>query len=200
MLHRDDERVPVGEFVDVLHEHAEAGRIRVYGGSNWSTERVDAANAWAAAHGRRPFTVLSNHFGLADALDVPWAGCRVATDPASRAWLRERQIALLPWSSQARGFFARADPADRSDAELVRCYYSDANFERKRRAEQLGAQLGVPATAVALAYVLAQPFPTFALYGPRTVAESRASMTGLGVELTPEHLAWLDLATDEPPR
>jgi aryl-alcohol dehydrogenase-like predicted oxidoreductase len=82
---------------------------------------------------------------------------------------------------------------DRTDAELVRCYYSDANFERKRRAEHLGAELGVPATAIALAFVLAQPFPTFPLFGPRTIAESRSSMAGLSVQLEPTQVAWLDL-------
>ncbi len=196
LMHRDDPSVPVGEFVDALDEHARAGRIGVYGGSNWTPARFDAANAHAQQHGRGPFSVLSNHFGLARALDVPWAGCEHVTDPASKAWLEERQVPLLPWSSQARGFFARADPADTSDAELVRCYYSDDNFERKRRAESLGAQLGVPATAVALAYVLAQPFPTFALFGPRSIAEMRSSMAGLRVDLTPEQVSWLDLRDD----
>ncbi|WP_432562930.1 aldo/keto reductase [Kineococcus sp. SYSU DK003] len=193
MMHRDNEDIPVGEFVDVLDEHAGAGRITVYGGSNWSPARVDEANEYAAKNGRRPFRVLSNHFGLAEAYDVPWAGCRHVTDPESKQWLTERGIALLPWSSQARGFFARADVNDKSDAELVRCYYSDANFERKARAEKLGRELGVPATAIALAFVLAQPFPTFALFGPRSIAEARSSMTGLGVELDEQQVAWLDL-------
>ncbi|MGN8051333.1 aldo/keto reductase [Curtobacterium sp. 22159] len=194
LMHRDNEDVPVGEFVDVLDEHRRAGRIRVYGGSNWSTARFDEANAYARANGRHEFEVLSNHFGLAEAYDVPWAGCRHATDPASKEWLEERQVPLLPWSSQARGFFTgRARPDDTSDAELVRCYYSDANFERLRRATELGERFGVPATAIALAYVLHQPFPTFPLFGPRTIAEARSSMTGLSVDLTPEQVAWLDL-------
>jgi aryl-alcohol dehydrogenase-like predicted oxidoreductase len=51
----------------------------------------------------------------------------------------------------------------------------------------------VPATAIALAFVLCQPFPTFPLFGPRTITETRSSMQGLGVELTPDQLAWLDL-------
>ncbi|WP_439692182.1 aldo/keto reductase [Curtobacterium sp. SP.BCo] len=194
MMHRDDESIPVGEFVDVLDEHRRAGRIRVYGGSNWSTARFDEANAYARANGRHEFEVLSNHFGLAEAYDVPWEGCRHATDAASKQWLEERQVPLLPWSSQARGFFTgRAKPEDTSDAELVRCYYSDENFERLRRASELGERFGVPATAIALAYVLHQPFPTFPLFGPRTIAEARSSMTGLSVDLTPEQVAWLDL-------
>lgn len=195
MMHRDNPDVPVGEFVDVLDRHAKAGRIRVFGGSNWSPERFDEANAYAASHGLQGFAVLSNHFGLAEAYDVPWAGCRHVTDAASKAWLAERQVPLLPWSSQARGFFTgRARPEDRSDAELVRCYYSDANFERLRRAEELGAAYGVAATAIALAFVLNQPFPTFPLFGPRSIAECRSSMSALAIELSPEQVAWLDLA------
>ncbi|MDP4334785.1 aldo/keto reductase [Curtobacterium sp. A7_M15] len=194
MMHRDNEDIPVGEFVDVLDEHRRAGRIRVYGGSNWTPARFDEANAYARANGKHEFEVLSNHFGLAEAYDVPWAGCRHATDAASKQWLEERQVPLLPWSSQARGFFTgRAKPEDTSDAELVRCYYSDDNFERLRRASELGERFGVPATAIALAYVLHQPFPTFPLFGPRTIAEARSSMTGLSVDLTPEQVAWLDL-------
>ncbi|WP_422114911.1 aldo/keto reductase [Brachybacterium sp. UNK5269] len=197
MMHRDNPEIPVGEFVDVMDEHLRAGRIRAYGGSNWTPARVDEANAYARANGRTGFSILSNHFGLAEALDVPWAGCVHATDAESKAWLEDRGIALLPWSSQARGFFTgRARPEDRSDAELVRCYYSDENFERLARAEALGAERGVPATAIALAFVLHQKFPTFPLFGPRSIAEMRSSTLGLGVELTEAELAWLDLRSE----
>ena len=192
-MHRDNPEVPVGEFVDVLDEHVRAGRIRAFGGSNWSIERMDEANAYAAANGRRGFTMLSNHFGLAEAYDLPWEGCRHATDPESKRWLRETQTPLFPWSSQARGFFGRADPADRSDEELVRCYYGDGNFERLRRARELGEQFGVAPTAIALAYVLHQPFVTFPLFGPRTVEETRTSLDALAIELTPQQVSWLDL-------
>ncbi|MCJ1700002.1 aldo/keto reductase [Rathayibacter festucae] len=194
LMHRDNLEVPVGEFVDVMDEHQRAGRIRAYGVSNWTPARFDEAQEYARANGRAGFQALSNHFGLAEAYDVPWDGCVHVTDRASKEWLVERQIPLLPWSSQARGFFTgRARPEDTSDAELVRCYYGPDNFERLRRAEQLAAEHGVGATAIALAYVLAQPFPTFPLFGPRTITELRSSMRGLSIELTPEQTAWLDL-------
>ena len=75
----------------------------------------------------------------------------------------------------------------------MRCYYSDENFERLARAEELGAERGVPATAIALAFVLHQQFPTFALFGPRSIGEMRSSTLGLGVELSAQEMAWLDL-------
>ena len=197
MMHRDNLQVPVGEFVDVLDELAGAGRITAFGGSNWTPERVDEAQEYARRTGRREFSVLSNHFGLARALDVPWAGCVHSTDPDSRQWLEQRKIALLPWSSQARGFFTgRAHPQDTSDPELVRCYYSEENFQRLERARVIAEEQQVPPTAVALAYVLHQRFETYALFGPRTLAEMRSSMRGLGVSLSERDVQWLDLRTE----
>ncbi|MCX7523099.1 aldo/keto reductase [Microbacterium sp. STN6] len=196
LMHRDNPEVPVGEFVDVLDAEARAGRIRAFGGSNWSIARFEEAQSYAKANGRQAFSALSDHFGLARALDVPWAGCEHVTDPADREWLERTNTPLLPWSSQARGFFARADRADTSDAELVRCYYSDDNFERLARARSLAEELGVAPTAVALAYVLAQSFPTFPLIGPRSIEETRTSMAGLDIVLSDQQVRWLDLRAE----
>jgi len=194
MLHRDNPAVPVGAFIDVLNAHVAAGRMRVFGASNWSIERIAAANAYARAKGLRGFGAVSNNFSLARMIDPVWAGCISASDAASRAWLTEQQVPLMPWSSQARGFFAgRAHPDDYSDPELVRCWYSADNFERLARVELMARERGVLPINIALAYVLCQPFPTFALFGPRTLEETRTSLPALDIELTPEELAWLNL-------
>ena len=49
LLHRDTPAVPVSRIVDRLNREVEAGRARALGASNWSTMRVDEANAYAAA-------------------------------------------------------------------------------------------------------------------------------------------------------
>ena len=194
MLHRDNLEVPVDEFVSVLNEHKAAGRIRAFGGSNWSIERVEAANKWAAEHGLTGFAAISNNFSLARMVDPVWAGCISASDAASRAWLTKTGIALMPWSSQARGFFTgRAHPDDHSDPELVRCWYSDDNFRRLERTNALAKERGVLPINIALAYVLSQPFPTFPLIGPRTLSETRTSLPALDIALTPSELRWLNL-------
>ncbi|HIT74759.1 MAG TPA: aldo/keto reductase [Candidatus Avipropionibacterium avicola] len=192
-MHRDDPAVPVGEFVDAMDAEVRAGRIKAYGGSNWTIARFEEANDWAREHGRTPMTALSNTISLAEALDVPWAGCQAMTDRASKQWLARTGTAIFPWSAQARGFFARAAEDDRRDAELVRCYYSPENFERLRRARALGDELGVSPTAIALAWLLHQPFPVFPLIGPRQISETVGSLDGLQVELTDEQVAHLDL-------
>jgi len=197
-LHRDDPGIPVGEWVDALHEQAEVGRIRAFGGSNWTLERVEAANAYARQHGKREFAALSNNFSLAEMVDPVWPGCVSASDPESRAWLTERQMPVFAWSSQARGFFL-GDAPNPDDPEQVRCWHSEDNFERRRRADELAADLGVDPIHIAAAYVLAQAFPTFALVGPRTVAELHSTLRSLRVTLSPEQCAWLNLDSDTKP-
>jgi aryl-alcohol dehydrogenase-like predicted oxidoreductase len=199
LMHRDNPAVPVGEFVDVLDAQVRAGRIKVFGGSNWSLDRVAAANRYAKRKGKQGFGAVSNNFSLARMVDPVWAGCVSASDPDSRRWLKRTQLPLFAWSSQARGFFTARAGRDRTeDADLVRCWYSDDNFARRERAYALAAKKGVSPIAIAAAYVLTQPFPTFALIGPRTIAETASSMEGLAVELTPREVAWLNLERERP--
>ncbi|GAB4252066.1 MAG: aldo/keto reductase [Candidatus Methylacidiphilales bacterium] len=193
-LHRDNPKIPVGEFVDALNRELRAGRIRAFGGSNWSRARIDAANAYAKKHRLRGFFAVSNNFSLARMVDPVWSGCISSAGPEWRRWFRRTGIPLFAWSSQARGFFTpRSGPRLRYDPELVRCWYSPDNFERKRRAEVLAQEHGVSPLNIALAYVLAQPFPTFALIGPRTIEELYTSLPALQVALSSDDCAWLNL-------
>lgn len=194
IMHRDNPDIPVGEFVDVLDEHARAGRIKVFGGSNWSIERFTKASAYAKRKGRQGFTVLNNNFSLARMVNPVWPGCIAASDLTTRRWLKRTQTPLFSWSSQARGFFTdRAGPDRLGDPELVNAWYSDDNFERRARAYLLAGERGVSPINVALAYVLQQSFPTWALVGPREIAETVSTLPALDLELTPSELAWLNL-------
>ncbi len=193
MMHRDNLELPVSAFVDVLNVHARAGRIKTFGGSNWSVERVQEANDYAKSKGLQGFSVVSNNFSLARMVDPPWAGCISASDADSRAWLTQNQITLLPWSSQARGFFVRGNPDFLEDEELVRCWYSSDNFQRLERAKELAHENDCDPIQIALAYVLWQPFPTIPLIGPRNITETASSFKALELELTPLEVKWLNL-------
>ncbi|MDF2440282.1 MAG: hypothetical protein JWN98_1266, partial [Abditibacteriota bacterium] len=149
--------------------------------------------AYAQEKGLVGFSALSNNFSLARMVDPVWAGCVAASDPDSRAWLTEHQLPVFAWSSQARGFFVRGDRNFTSDEELVRCWYSDDNFQRLERAQELARQKNTSAINIAAAYVLAQPFLIFALIGPRFITETRSSLGAFDVELTPEEVRWLNL-------
>ncbi|CCM78701.1 aldo/keto reductase [Rhizobium mesoamericanum] len=193
-MHRDNTDVPVGEFVDAMDAEVKRGRIRgIFGGSNWTRERMDEAATYAAKNGKTAPAALSNNFSLAEMLDPIWAGCVAASDDAWKKWLNAKQIPNFAWSSQGRGFFTdRAGRDKRDDEEIVRCWYSDRNFERRDRAIELANKLGRSPIHIALAYVIAQPFPVIPLIGPRTIAELEDSLSALDIKLTPEQVKWLE--------
>lgn len=193
-MHRDNPEVPVEEFVDAMDAEAKRGRIRgVFGGSNWTRERMDAAIAYAKRTGKQAPAALSNNFSLAEMLDPIWAGCVAASDDEWKAWFKARQIPDFAWSSQGRGFFTeRAGRDKRDDEEIVRVWYSDKNFRRRDRAIELANRLGRKPIHVALAYVLAQPFPVVPLIGPRSLDELDDSLSALDIKLNPDEVKWLE--------
>ena len=76
-------------------------------------------------------------------------------------------------------------------SELTRTWFSDANFARRERAKTLAAERSVPMINIALAYVLAQPFPCFPLIGPRTIREIDSCIEALALNLTAAERDWL---------
>lgn len=193
-MHRDNLDIPVGEFVDAMDAEVRRGRIRgIFGGSNWTRERMDEAAAYAQKNGKQAPGALSNNFSLAEMLDPIWAGCVAASDHEWKEWLKSRQIPNFAWSSQGRGFFTeRAGRDKHDDEEIVRVWYSDRNFVRRDRAIELAQKLGRHPIHIALAYVIAQPFPVIPLIGPRTIAELEDSLSALDIALTDEQVKWLE--------
>ncbi|MBZ9716855.1 aldo/keto reductase [Mesorhizobium sp. AD1-1] len=193
-MHRDNPDVPVGEFVDAMDREVKAGRIRgPFGGSNWTMERMDEATAYAERTGKQKPGALSNNFSLAEMLEPIWAGCVTSSTDVWKAWLTSRQMPNFAWSSQGRGFFTDRAGRDKQDnEELVRVWYSERNFGRRDRAIELAARLGKSPIHIALAYVLAQPFPSIPLIGPRTLDELDDSLRALDITLSQADLEWLD--------
>ena len=193
-MHRDNLDIPVGEFVDAMDAEVNAGRVRgPIGGSNWTRERLDEANAYAKKNGKTELGALSNNFSLAEMIKPFWAGCIPASDDKWKAWQKNNQMPNFAWSSQGRGFFTDQAGRDKtSDKELVEAWYSDKNFGRRDRAIELGKKLGRSPIHIALAYVLAQPFPVVPLIGPRRLLELEDSLSALDIELSPEDVKWLE--------
>jgi aryl-alcohol dehydrogenase-like predicted oxidoreductase len=209
VLHRDDPSLPVGPIVEALNEHHKAGTIGAFGGSNWAASRIAEANAYAAEHDLVPFAVSSPNFSLAVQITPPWEGCLSVSGPdgaADRAWYREQDMPIFPWSSLAGGFFSgrfRRDNLDTFtdyfDTLCASSYGSEENFERLDRVEAIAKRHDALIPQVALAYVVSQPQPIFPLVGCRTGDEFAANVAALDLKLSQAELDWLDLTTDETP-
>ena len=207
MLHRDDESVPVGPIVEALNEHHRAGRIHAFGGSNWTHQRIQAANDYAKAKGLRPFTASSPNFGLAEQVQDPWGpGCITISGPqhtSARAWYRETKMPVFAYSSLARGLFSgRISRATWEttksllDGAATTAYAHECNFRRLDRLHQLAGERSLSVPQVAVAWLMNQPLDVHALVGAANRDELAATIAGAELALTATECDWLDLRAE----
>lgn len=191
LLHRDDPDVPAGEVIDWLNEHRDAGRVHAFGASNWSLERYQAANDWAAANGKTGFSLVSNYAALAAMINPLWPGCR-DIDAEWAGWLKSTGTPNLSWSGLSHGFFSgRFSPERRDQQDMVGAFFADANWARLDRARKFGEKRGWSATQVALAWALNRDFTSLAAFWVGNFEEFRQGLAMADVQLSAEEMAWL---------
>ena len=121
LLHRDDLELPVAPIVEALNIHFAAGKIKSFGVSNWTHQRIEEANNYALSHGLEPFRVSSPSYSLAEQASEPWAPGTVTisgpTEEEARNWYAGNQMPVLAYSSLARGFFSGMVTRARFEAE-----------------------------------------------------------------------------------
>ncbi|MBC8104372.1 MAG: aldo/keto reductase [Cytophagales bacterium] len=203
VLHRDDPDYPVEPIVDALNQFTREGKIKAFGGSNWTTDRLVAANEYAKQSGQIPFAVSSPNFSLADQKQEPWQGCVSISGPgkeAERQWYVTNKLPLFTWSSMAGGFMSGRITRDNLaeftgglDKLAVDCYAAEDNFERLDRAKAVADRHGLSLPQIALAYVLHYPLDIYALVGSATAEEIKANVVALNTDLTEAEMAYLDL-------
>lgn len=200
-LHRDDPARPVGDILESLNGLQRAGKIRYFGCSNWRAPRLREAQAYAQAHGlaglaaNQPQWSLAtpNRAGLSDPDRL------VVFDAGAYAYHRSAGLAVVPWSAQGQGYFDKLDrlgAAGLAEADR-RKYHSPANEALYPKVKALAERHRTTVGAIALGYLLAQPFPVYPVIGPRTPEQLQSSLAALSVALTGDDLAGLEPTQSE---
>ncbi len=204
LLHRDDPNVEVGEIIEILNQYARNHRIRAFGGSNWTAQRIKEANQYAAEHNLQGFSVSSPHFGLARQCTDLWGGgCTTITgdDMAEeRKWYREEQMPIFAYSSLARGLMAGRIKSNRLeegrkmlDQFTINGYWSEDNLERLRRAERVAKEKQCTVAQLAVAWMFTQGLDVYAILSSNHVNRLISNTEAMGVEITEEEARWLNL-------
>ncbi|MBV8951277.1 MAG: aldo/keto reductase [Actinobacteria bacterium] len=179
LLHRDDPARSVSAIVEDVRASL-GGDVHSVGASNWSVSRLQEAG--------ESFSCSSPNLSLAAANEPPWPGCVSILRGADDDWYADTQLPVFAWQALAGGFFAGL-----VDEDVERVYGGDRNRERLARARELAVRYGASPSQVALAWVVARPYPVYAIVGPRSVEELDECTAALQLELSPEELEWLDL-------
>ena len=185
-LHRDDVSRNVGDIMETLNALVEAGMTKRIGVSNWSPARIRAANDYAREHGLRPLDANQPQFSLARQMVVE-DSTLYQMDAETYALHLETGMALIPFSSQAKGFFSKLfeqGEAGLSPKARRRFFYPE-NLAVYDRVLKVREETGLSVGAIALAYLTCQPFPTFPLAGASRVSQVEALAEAGDAVITP---------------
>lgn len=159
LLHRDDTNIPVDEIVCWMNELIDKHFIRYWGCSNWTIERIIAANAYASAHGlagmRCNQTMWSfasiNPSGLNDPSLVP-------LDRATYDYHCASGLNLMAFTAQAKGYFARLDLGKALSRDIDAVYGIPANAHKFELLKQMCLHTGLTLSELSLIFFWKHPF------------------------------------------
>lgn len=179
MLHRDDDTKPVDSIIEALNELAAAGKILSFGASNWTHNRIEAANEYAYAHGLAGFAVSSPCFSaVSQQWDLWGDGVDISGKKgiAAREWYKENNIPVIAYSSLARGYLSgkyktyENKPLSEILGEDTAAEYDcEENKSILRKMEQYSELSGYTVPQIALAWVINQPMLSCALVSSSSV-------------------------------
>ena len=197
-LHRDDANYPVAPIMDTLFKAQDAGKIKYFGASNWSTARIAEANAYAKSCGREGFFGNQIQYSFVHTMDVSDKTTLFFNPATDAQFMLDSKMDLFAYTSQAKGYVTKYLAGAELKGNMVKNYDCPTNRERAQRADKVAKEIGgVSAEEIALAYMHTLPYNTLTIVGPRVLEQIQASMKAGDVELTPEQISYL--ATDETP-
>lgn len=181
-LHRDDPSRPVGDIVAALEELRSDGVIGHYAASNWSAERLEKAQRLARTEHWQGF--IANQPGWSLARRNPGTGDpgTVEMDAEAFAFHARTQLAAIPYSTQAKGYFTKL-LAGRLGGEVKAAYDNSPNRVLGRRVGAVADGYHTTPEAAVLASLMAAPFPVIPIVGCMTPAQVAASFASLDLKL-----------------
>ncbi len=196
--HRDDLSQPVEEEIETMEEFVKKGKIRYYGCSNWTAERMRAADAYCAGKGYRGFVADQSLLNLGMKYFKGLADDTLAYTRGD-AWdyhVENLRNLEMPYMGNCSGFFhiyAQKGEEGVKDSP----YYTQGNVRVAERMRILCQRYGCTITQCVLGFFYHQPFPCVPLYGPAVPEHVTDACGTLDIPFTDADYEWL-LEPDTP--
>ena len=180
-IHRFDERTPIEETMEALHDVVKAGKARYIGASSMLAWQFAKAQAAAREHGGTRFVSMQNHYNLI-----------YREEEREMLPLCEAQgVGVLPWSPLARGRLARpwGQDTNRSETDAFgKTLYRDEDSVIVERVGDVAKRLGVSRAEVALAWLLHDARVSSPIVGATRPEHLEQALAAVEIELSPEDL------------
>ncbi|OJJ82379.1 aldo/keto reductase [Aspergillus glaucus CBS 516.65] len=189
-LHWWDHTTSIEEIMDSLHILVEQGKVLYLGISDSPAWVVSAANTYARAHGKTPFSIYQGRW------NVLLRDFEREIIPMARYF----GMALAPWDVLGSGKFQskKAIEERKKKGEGLRTMLGsgEQTEEEVRMSEALAKvaeEHGIESvTAIALAYVMAKTPNVFPLVGGRKIEHLHDNIQALKIKLTPQQVEYLE--------
>ena len=150
--HRWDYSTPIEETLVALNDLVRQGMVNYIGASSMYAWQLAKALFTSDRLGVARFISMQNHYNL----------CYREEEREMIPFCKDQAIALIPWSPLARGFltgrYRRGGKADspryRSDKYFAERFFRPEDFDVVERAEEIAKENGVPASQIAIAWLL----------------------------------------------
>jgi aryl-alcohol dehydrogenase-like predicted oxidoreductase len=183
--HEDDAKVPLEETLRAFDDLVKAGKVRVIGASNYSTNRLADALTTSASKSLSRYESLQPEYNLMD---------RAGFEEGMQPLCVKEEVGVISYYSLASGFLSGKY---RSEADLHKSKarggkvkkYLDARGHRVLGAlDEVAAAHGATPAQVALAWVMAQPAISAAIASATTVEQLDELAKSAALVLSPDEL------------
>jgi aryl-alcohol dehydrogenase (NADP+) len=184
-IHRWDDRTPIEETMEALHDAVRSGKVRYLGASSMYAWQFAKAQQVAERHGWTRFVSMQNHYNLLNREE----------EREMLPLCADEGIGVIPWSPLARGRLTRdwnADTARSETDEFGRSLYLDSDRLVVERVAEVAAARGVPRAQVALAWVLRNPVVSAPIVGVTRAGHLDDAVAALDLELTDDEVERLE--------
>ena len=184
-IHRWDNRVPIEETMEALHDVVKAGKALYIGASSMWAWQFAKAQHVAEQHGWTKFVTMQNHYNL-------------VYREEEREMLPlciDQGVGVIPWSPLARGLLTRdvSSNTNRSETdEFGKTLYGSANTEIIERVAEIAAQRGVSRAQIALAWVAHHPAVTAPIVGATKQHHLDDAIASIDIVLTDDEVRALE--------
>lgn len=187
-IHRWDDKTPIEETLEALHDLVKSGKVRYIGASSMYAWQFAKALYLADRHGWTRFAAMQNHYNLI-----------VREEEREMLPLCAAEgIGVIPWSPMARGRLTRdwEESSSRSETDQIikKLYTKTAEADRRvvERVAEIAQKRGVPRAQVALAWVLQKPVVTAPIIGASKPHHLEDAVAALSLGLTAEEITALE--------
>ena len=189
-IHNDDPAVPVERIVDDFNKVIETGKVRAVGCSNWTIERIEAANNYAKSKGLHGFWANQIQWSLAsvESDDYVKAFNALVMDEKSYDWYVKNDIAVFAFSATARGFFSVAAKGgiEAVSERTMSFFGTPNNIKRLDNVKKYMEEHQCAAAVPVLGYITNNRLKGVALTSASRREVLEETMEAANVEMTPE--------------